>query len=335
MKAKNYINFFLAFTFASLYGFLWANVDVLTGVGFDAILDRSNYLYYAGSSYDIWIQNLEQHPVILFFNEPFFLMVMFLFSSAVSNEILILRILICLISFISAYICFRETKSVPLTIVILFVPQIFGNYVMSLRQGVAVALFIYAFFSKVVWLRFLLFFVLPFIHTSFYITLALALMTYFLLETTKKRFFLIFASVAFIFLFINGSLYLADYLGVRQAAGYIAGDDIEVGFGGAVFWGFILLLFITMSSSKCLDVKSNIKFSYLFAINLILFYLISYFLAPALSRSIQNHALLIFILAWTMFSQIGRWILSASLGVYAALTFYLIYDRGILSGFMA
>jgi len=235
-KAHNYLSFFLAVIYASTLAFI---------LPLDGFKDRLNYLEYADKSIFYLLIYLEKGMLSFLTNEPFFLFfnnILRLFFEAET----VLQLFIFIPAFLFLYTVLKvDRKNMIWLIMFLLLPQVLKNHVMQLRQGFAVAVFVYAWFSlngKTKWLFMLL---TPFIHSSMFIIVSLL----FFVNTLKFLHFSVgIRNVGVILLSLVaaiGLLHVASSLGARQAARY---DDTELQVSGMAFiyWfavpGFLLFI---------------------------------------------------------------------------------------------
>ncbi|KID57952.1 hypothetical protein JF50_04200 [Pseudoalteromonas luteoviolacea] len=242
------------------------------------ILDRINYINYAENSDIIFARFYSGGVLSLLFNEPVWLLVNMGLSTFLTPE-LVVRCIILISSFsVSFYIVRFNQKAFFLLLILLIFPQVAGKFIVHLRQGFAIAVFIIALMTQRDYLRFLLVISTPFIHSSFFI-LVLFVVVSSILQNTRlaedvKSFAMVFLSL------ITGSslLIIGSFLGARQAAGEAITTAIS-GFG-FVFWLSILLLYYAAG-------KVFIQ-RYIFALACIIFYLATYFVSAYTARVFES-----------------------------------------------
>jgi hypothetical protein len=285
--------------FSLIYAFLWAFSDIIHGIDFDNIRDRVYYLDYVNFDLNHLAGNFEYNILLFLANEPLFSFITVVLGGVFETDVAAVRSLIIIISFVGAYYCYHKTRNIYLTLLIMFFGQVYVNYVMSLRQGAALALFLLGMLAsgKV---RNLFLFCAPFVHSSFFLTLffyytAKSIAKYRLDVRVASLFIIILNLIIF-----NVVLKMASFLGVRQAENYAVyggGEDTVSGLG-FILWGFLLLIFLfgIRYNDELFAEKNSYnekKFLVYFSIISITFYLFSYIYVPPLARTIQNSALII------------------------------------------
>jgi hypothetical protein len=302
------------FVFAMAYGLGLSSLPV------DAFVDRNNYLVYAGHSTEIIFRYIEQQPWSVFFNEPLWLGVnVFLGSFLFPDNVL--RTIIFTSSFLTAYLVLRSRPNdIFLLLFVLLLPQVLKNNIIHLRQGLAIAVFLCGWFCCRKNRRYLLFISACLIHSSFFIIMFLIVLNNFLIRfRLPVELRAVVISVGGIFVGLLG-LWLAGFLGARQAGEY-AGGAAEVSGLAFAFWAVIAGLFVLQGRAF---LRSNsIQFSF------IIFYLSTYFLLPVTARVLESGLILIFISLLGLTSY-RRYLF------LAALSFYFIFQwipRLALPGF--
>lgn len=249
----------------------------------EGIKDRINYLNYVENSIYLIIMNFGKGITTLFANEPVWLLINILLSQFFAPEESV-RLIIAIPAFVVAYTVLRyNPKYFIFLLLVLMLPQVLKNHVVHLRQGVAISLFIFAWFMQKGKIRLFLLSLTPFIHASFFFILFLLLLN---LIASKLRFALDLKTISFTFagviLAIMSGI-VASGLGARQGSGY---DGMaEVSGMGFLFWMGILILYF-------LQGKKYIR-EYIFAIAILIFYLSSYFLTEVTARIFESGLLIV------------------------------------------
>ncbi|RID99990.1 EpsG family protein [Simplicispira hankyongi] len=312
---------------ASGYAYFFASIDRILNVNFVDILDRTNYVYYAEAPGDIFDFYLNKSILTALFNEPIFVLINWVAGNFLADPELIVRMLIFFSALSATYLALKNSKNIFYCFVILSLPLIFGNYVFSIRQGVALSFFLAGWFSKNRLLRVLLMAIAPFVHISFLIPII-----FILVEKMIKKFdlliylnLLIFAFICFLVILV--APYAGEYLGVRQTEGYYYGvGDVESASGlGFVFWVVIFASFVGQGRDF---LSRNV-----FAVYCIIFYLISYILFPPFARTVQNHALIILMSGFYL-SGICRMIFNCSVGLFFLYVIFGALEKGFLHSFL-
>ena len=140
-KRMNYRKL-LIFVTALLYAYL-----LITVIPIDAVMDRGNYLNYASWPEVLFIQQLERGLLPLFFNEPIFLLINFVLSLLFDEENVV-RTIIFFGSFTTSYLVLRYNYRYFLILLFfLLIPQVLKNYVIHIRQGLALSFFLIGYLS--------------------------------------------------------------------------------------------------------------------------------------------------------------------------------------------
>lgn len=242
----------------------------------DIFLDRVNYINYAQHSsiiatrYDGFAQ---------YVNEPLWLMI-----NIVLNQIfgwkLALQLIIFFSAFSVAYLVLKYDYRYFLVLVaILLLPQVLKNHIVQLRQGLAVAFFLWGYFSSSKKLRYGLFLAAALIHSSFIIVMSIFIMMYFIKRlpfTWRIRLVCTVIVFAIMGLFI---LTVASLLGARQGDLYIA--DAAGGSGlGLLFW-VAMFGIIWLEGAKFIEKNYNL-------IGVLAFYIATYFTFPPTARVFED-----------------------------------------------
>ena len=270
----------------STYLFSLIYAATLAFLSLDVFKDRINYLRYAESSLAILQGYSNKGILVALVNEPVWLLINAGLAKYFDPQIVV-RILIFFSAFLVAcYICLYNKKYFLWVVVFLFLPQVVGNYIVHLRQGLAIAIFLAGWYSNKRMIKWFLLGVTPLIHATFFFVITI----YFLAEILKKiRFAADLRTVVFLIFAIVISLSLgviSAKLGVWQAWEYhfTAADISGLSF---LFWSGILAI-------MCLQGKIFLR-TYVFEIGGLLFYLISYWLVPVTARIFESMLLLILV----------------------------------------
>ena len=266
----------LAILYASCLTFLFP-ID-------DTIIDRANYLAYAENSLLLIGNYLNQGLLSLFFNEPIWLLINIFLSLLTSPETT-LQIIIFFSSFTVSYLVLKNSpKYFWILLIILIFPNVIKNFIIHIRQGLAVAFFLIGWFSLSKPKRYLFILMSPFIHSSFFIIITIFFLTSIL---QKMRFAFDLRLIIYILLGLTVSFglgFIASFLGMRQANEYefTAASSSGLGF---LFWFIILSLYVT--SGKAFLQKHS------FVIGMIVFYLITYFFIEVTARIFESAIILV------------------------------------------
>lgn len=231
--------------------------------------DRDNYLVYAHSSLLTLERYLSEGILVVFSNEPLFLLINISLEFLNSPELTIKMIIF--ISTMIVLLCIGRLTDYNLIVIVLFLilPQVLKNHIIHLRQGLALSVYLLSFISikgkKIAILRF----VAPFIHSSF-----LFLLFFEYLEKTLKFLWFKFIlrmifSVGLIFFLIQSVPILATIVQDRRAQEY----DFSMASGasglGLLMWVGVAFIFILIvDKSKLINVICCYG---------LVFYILSYF----------------------------------------------------------
>lgn len=263
----------VVFLLSITYAFFLSNLKI------DAFKDRENYFVYASNSWDILNANLSQSIIGTLSNEPLWLLVNSILSLFLIPENVV-RCLIFFSSFVTAYFLLNiSPKNIIFLILILIFPQVIKNYIIHLRQGVALAIFILGWFSVNNNKKILFFLLAPFIHTSFFFIITLLGFSY-LIKRMRLNYDVGMVFYILISLFLGLNLtYISSFFKARQAETYAFTADNISGLG-FIFWIFILLTYLVEGRSF---IQKNIL-----SINFLVFYLVLYFFVEVSGRIFES-----------------------------------------------
>jgi hypothetical protein len=271
-----------------IFSFLICNIEYLLQIDILNITDRVRYhrqieiidiilngTFAAGFYYNI-------------FSEIVYWCIIFFLSLFNLSPSIIFKILIFICVTIALYTLIIK-KGVPKlwSIIAILTPLVLVNYVMTLKQGVAISVFLIGYYYSSGWKSIFLLSITPLIHFSFLIILPI-------LWLSKTKFILklpnilnVIFMLAFSYIVGASILKITTLLGLNNLAIQYS-EFVEVRFGfGIIFWSGILLLFF-MEGHRFTN--KNI-----FPILVIVFYLGSIFIFSPFSRIIQNISLITFI----------------------------------------
>lgn len=265
---------------------------ILASLPLDVFKDRANYLVYAEHSDAIFLGNLISGWDKLIFNEPAWLLVNIALGLFLTPEGVI-RVIIFVPAFLVAHVAIRHAQGTGLWIILLLLfPQVVKNHIIHLRQGLAVSLFLVAFFSSSRTIRLSLTTLAAFVHSSFLIVVAIWVMLYMVSVFRFSPRLLIHIHMAGVAALSASLVAVAEVLGARQADLYAAWDAGGSGLG-FLAWGLVFIIFISAGRSF---LRTN-----LFAVGALSFYLAGYFLFPVAARVFES-MLLTVLLASTSLS---------------------------------
>ena len=288
----------LIFVTAILYAYL-----LITLIPIDAVKDRGNYLNYASWPETLIIQRLEGGVLALIFNEPIFLLINFVLSFLFDEENVV-RTIIFFGSFTTSYLVLRYNyRYFLLLLFFLLIPQVLKNYVIHLRQGLAMSFFLIGYLSTSKNKFKNSFFILlsPLIHSSFFVLVFLIYLNKFLekfrFDVTLK--ILVIALFGIISSFIMETV--GQLSGARQAAQY---EFTSADISGLAFLFWVLVFVIYTLQGKHF-LKKN-----LLSIAILIFYLTTYFFIPVTARIFESGIVLVLLSSlsltdWRKYSFIG------------------------------
>jgi hypothetical protein len=252
---------------------------ILYSLPVDLILDRSNYLEYASTSELILMNNyLGGGVVSVLFNEPLWLLINLTLSLIFLPE-QIVRIIILFSSVLFSYTLAKKlgAKNFLLVLLILLFPQVLQNYITHLRQGLALAIFMYGILNTKRAKFYTLFAAL--IHSSFYFILVFQLLEIILVRMRFNfhlKVMTYFISSVFMIIIVDS---VASLLGDRRGGQY-SFEDIHVSGLGWIFW--LIFFIILLMRSFPLFKKPN------GALPIFIFYLTSYFSLAFVARIFES-----------------------------------------------
>ena len=235
--------------------------------------------------------------------------------------------LILFSAFQAAYLTLKNGGNPVACIVILFLPTVYSNYILSIRQGVALAFFLTGWFSKNNVTKFVLISLTPFIHTSFYISIFLLFLRRVALKYPSYAYLNIvaFSTVCMLIIFLIPHIGVG--LGVRQSETYAStAFEVVKGSGlGLIFWFLLLIVFLNQGK---IFLHQNI-----FSTFCIIFYLLSYIFATPLARTLQNHSILILI-SGLYLTGVNKKTFYCLINLFLAYTIFNAVNFGLISEFL-
>lgn len=242
--------------------------------------DRVNYLEYAAASSLIWQRYAERGVFTLLANEPAWLLINMLLGLWLEPSS-VLRVLIGGSAFLTAWSLMRShQRNTVWLLLMLFYPGIIKNFIIHLRQGCAIAVFLLGFWKKNHWLGWVLMGLSPFIHSAFFPILVLLLVSFLL-----KRFRFAADLSVTLFLWVTGVLIVAlpivsAWLGARQAFEHSLWSTPEVSGLNFIFW--LGMLFLMLSAPRDFLREHRVQVAF------IIFYLSGYFTLYPSARIFEN-----------------------------------------------
>ncbi|WFE68798.1 EpsG family protein [Thiomicrospira sp. R3] len=292
-----YVSFLIALLYAATLVYL-IPMD-------DSIKDRVNYLTYASSSDIIVLRYISGGVLSFFTNEPVWLAINIVLNLFLSSENVV-AVIIFFSAFISSYLTLKvNPKYFIFLLFILIFPQFIGKYVVHLRQGLAISIFLLAWFTLSKPWRWFLFGLTPLIHASFFFVIFLLAYT----SVLKNLKFAIdvrtIAVVALGLVLGLGLGFIAGLVGARQANEYEF-NSTEVSGLGFLFWLGVFVLYWLQGRSFT---RENA-----FAITVLAFYLTTYFLIEVTGRIFESTVVIVLLAslgltAWRRSAFVGAFVL--------------------------
>ncbi len=247
-------------------------------------MDRDNYLDMARVSPLILARNLGNGVNALLANEP----VWFTINSALGFffiDIVVVRIIVFFSAFTVSYLLLKHNpKNVFWLLLVLLFPQVMKNFVVHIRQGLAISIFMIGWYCIGNKKRLFFIGLSPFIHSSFFIIIAVMLGGWVfkkLRAAPDFKLLLYFCASLSMALLVTQ---LASLIGARQASttAMMAESTSGIGF---LFWAgmFVILL---LQGRRFLH-------EYTIATGILILYLASYFFTPIAGRVFESGILLV------------------------------------------
>lgn len=285
--------------------------------------DYQNYLEYAANSRELLLRNSDSGFFATFFNEPIWLMI-----NAILNEFASPKNAVSVIIFFSALIFSVLTisnvsiKSSAWVILFLLLPLVLKNYLVHIRQGLAISLFLLGYFSNRRWIKILSIGCSPLIHSSFFFIIPFLCLSKSKIILRQQAWIgcLLYFLLSIIFVDILG--FIALFLGARQA-GEI--DLLIVNSSGLGFIFFAYLFVLMVIEGK------GFYRMYSFEISILIFYLATYFTFSISSRIFESVVMLV-LLAGLSLSSWRRMSFLCGILFYGFMSWFIRFDQ-FLMGF--
>lgn len=253
--------------------------SLLASIPSERLYDRENYLNYADGSVYIFATNYLRSGILgALFNEPLWLllnMALRLFLTAGD----VVKAIVFLSSGVFAYHISKKLgpRNFILIICVLVFPQVIKNYIIHLRQGAAVSLFVVGLNSKK---RSTLFTVLAaFIHSSFFFLLFFQIIEKVLTRLKFSKDLKIASVIVFSAMVILGVNFIGALLSDRRTGQYNT-VDVSASGVGFVFWMFIFAIFL-IANVEAIKKPTGILSTFIL-------YLSSYFFLPFSARIFES-----------------------------------------------
>jgi len=246
--------------------------------------DFGNYLIYAENSWLRLLGLLNQGFLVTLSNEPVWLLINAGLGAALSAESVVRLIIFSSAASVAWLVLRSDPRHFIWLLLFLLLPVVMKNHLIHLRQGAAIALFLWGWFSQNRSVRLLFMGLSPFVHASFFLVLVILWAargaTHLRMAADIRT--LMFGALGIL---IGTSLgWIAQMMGARQAETYeFAMTDVSgLGF---VFW-LVVFVIMVMSGRRFLR-------EHAFEMGVIVFYLSTYFLVEVTGRMFENGMLLV------------------------------------------
>jgi hypothetical protein len=294
-------------------------ISILYGLTFYPIADSrffdySNYLIYAEFSEQKIYEGISNGLLYFLFNEPAWLYINLFLSKIITYPDNNIKIIVFFSSFIAAFISLKKNPKLTIwVILILCLPIVAKSYLIHIRQGLAVSLFLIGFYSNRREIKWLFLLLAPLVHVSFFFIYMIYVFNYLLahLKTPLGLQFSFFAINGLFISFITSQI--AGAVGARQVHNYTF-SAADVSGASFIFWFFTAILML--SSGRRYAEKYN------FEISCVLFYLSSYYLTDIVSRVFESAVLLVMFACLNMKDWRFR-VFGASLFMYGVASWVL------------
>lgn len=270
--------------------------------------DFSNYLIYADSSSLIILRNAQVGVLSILSNEPLWLILNAGLGLFLDPEKVVRTFIFIGASSVAWLVLRHYPKHFVWLILFLLLPSIIKNFLIHLRQGFAISVFLWGWFSTSRFRRWLLFGLTPFIHASFFIILALIALNWTLrfMRTASDAKIIAFGSAGVAVSLSLGAI--AEIMGARQATEYTfdGGDGSGLAF---LLWAMLL--------GAMLSAKKPWLREHTFEIGLVAFYLITYWHTEVAARIFESGLILVLVSVLTLHGWSKRMFLAVALGAGA------------------
>lgn len=267
--------------------------------------DFANYLVYAENSSLIALRYADAGLLRVFSNEPVWLLMNAGLGQFFDPETVV-RVIIFFGASSVAWLIFRHyPQHFIWLILILFFPQVIKNYLIHLRQGVAIAVFLWGWFAATRATRWLLLGLTPFIHASFFFILVLLGLTWLLRSVRFAPDLRTATYVGAGIAFGLGLGVLAELLGARQGGGY-SFERADVTGLGFVLWTMTLAIMLSAGRAWLRE--------HAFEGGIVTFYLTTYWLIEVTARIFESGLIVVLLAGLTLRGGRRRAFLGVVLG---------------------
>lgn len=257
---------------------------LLASAPMEGVMDRNNYLEMARTSPLIIARHLSGGVQALIANEPLWLAINSALGFLFVDEVVV-RIIIFFSAFVMSYLLLiNNPKNFFWLLLVLAFPQVMKNFVMHLRQGLAIAVFMLGWFSAGNKKRLFFIGLSPFIHSSFFIIIAILLGGWLLkkLKMAPDIKLLLYFAVSLSLALLVAQL--SALVGARQAETTAITAEAASGIG-FLFWSMMLVIMLLQGR--------RFLHQYTAATGILIFYLAAYFFTPIAGRVFESGVLLV------------------------------------------
>lgn len=241
--------------------------------------DFGNYLIYAEYSWSRLLGMLDRGLLVTLSNEPVWLLINASLGAVLTAETVV-RFIIFGSSTSVAWLALRsDPRHFIWLLLFLLLPVVMKNHLIHIRQGAAIALFLWGWFSSNRFARWILMGISPFVHASFFFVLAI------LWVAKGTRFLRLGPDIrTLVFGAMGGTVgvglaWIASLVGARQAETYNF-TMTDVSGLGFLFWLLIFAILI-MQGKRFLR-------EHIFETGMIVFYLCTYWLLEVTARIFES-----------------------------------------------
>lgn len=264
--------------------------------------DFNNYLGYAENSSLIALGYAAGGYLAILANEPVWLFINSGLGQFMDPEIVVRSIIFFGASSFAWLILRYYPKHFYWLILFLFLPQVIKNYLIHLRQGAAITVFLWGWFAGNRFSRLLLMGLTPFIHASFFFILALLALTW-IMRFTRFGSDLKIITFGFVGIALGLGLgFLVELIGARQAGEY-AFERTDVSGLGFMLWAIVLSIMLSADKSWLRD--------HTFESGIVTFYLMTYWFVEVTARIFESGLIVVFFAGLTL----GGWRRQVFLGI--------------------
>ena len=271
-RENDIVHAFTRFLFATIYAYTLMNLPLLD------FHDRVNYLIYASDS--DFIQTFYSHSWVSYLsNEPIWLAI----NSYLTNHFRsddVVRLIIFVSAFTTAWITLSQREhSLYLLVIVLFVPGILQNFIVHLRQGLAISLFVIGYFSRHRTVACVFMASSALIHSAFFLINGMYIITVIINKSSYLTYFqkcCVAISVSAIIPILIS--FLSGWFEFRQVDEY---RYASTSFSGLGFISWFAIFIVLLSGGRAFVIKN------LFPVSITALYLAGYFVLPYSARIIE------------------------------------------------